>query len=188
MKTIPSFNDSDTQELLFCFNEIRNPFEENRLVVLDTGDVINSDVETCLANLLERNEESYKEFYKHRLLICDIPITDTIKTYKPDLPGNVTTKSEKAQLQATQLKNEEKFAKAATFSIPYHEEQVKRVFSNEVTKFLSALTEGGSMYHSSKSDLLKRFKQIPEVILEPSLEEKKCNARRLISSCQFVIK
>ena len=28
------------------------------------------------------------------------------------------------------------------------------------------------MYLSSKSDLLKRFKQIPEVILEPPLEEK----------------
>ena len=73
---------NDTQKLFFCFNEIRNPFEENRLVVLDTGDVMNSDVETCLANLFERNEERYKEFYKHHLVICDISVTDTIKTYK----------------------------------------------------------------------------------------------------------
>ena len=70
---------NDTQKLFFCFNEIRNPFEENRSVVLDTGDVVNSDVETCLANLLERNEERYKEFNKHRHVICGIPITDTIK-------------------------------------------------------------------------------------------------------------
>ena len=70
------------------------------------------------------------------------------------------------------MKNEKKFAKAATFSIPYREEQVKRVFSIEVTKFPSALTEGGSMYHSLKSDLLKQFKEVPEVILEPPLEEK----------------
>ena len=55
---------NDTQKLFFCFNEIRNPFEENRLVVFDTGDVMNSEVETCLANLLERNEERYKELYK----------------------------------------------------------------------------------------------------------------------------
>ena len=89
---------NDTQKLFFCFNEIRNPFEESRLVVSDTGDVMNGDVETCFANLLERNEEKYKEFYKHSLVICDIPITDTIKTYKLDLSGNVTTKSEKAQL------------------------------------------------------------------------------------------
>ena len=34
------------------------------------------------------------------------------------------------------------------------------------------LTEGGSMYHSLKSDLLKRFKQTPEVVLEPPLEDK----------------
>ena len=99
----------------------------------------------------------------------------------------MTAKSEKVQLQATQLKSEEKFAKAATFSIPYREEQVKRVFSNEVTNSPSALTEGDSMYHSSKSDFLKQFKQIPEVILEPPLE-KKGNGRRLISSCQCAIK
>ena len=90
----------DTQKLFFYFNEIRNSFEENRL------DVMNSDVEACHANLLERNKERYKEFYKHGLVICDIPITDTFKTYKLDLPGNVATKSEKAQLQATQLKSE----------------------------------------------------------------------------------
>ena len=58
---------NDTQKLFFQFNEIRNPFEENRLVVLDTGDVINSDVETCLANLLERNEERYKEFQEQNI-------------------------------------------------------------------------------------------------------------------------
>ena len=87
---------NNTQKLFFCFNEIRNPLKENRLVVLDTGDIMNSDVETCLANLLERNEERYKEFYKHCFVICNIPIIDTIKTYKLDLPGNVTTESKKA--------------------------------------------------------------------------------------------
>ena len=70
------------------------------------------------------------------------------------------------------MKSEKKFTKAAAFSIPYHEEQVKRVFSNEVTKFPFALTERGSVYHSLKSDLLKQFRQIAEIILEPSPEEK----------------
>ena len=65
-------------------------------MVLDTGNVTNSDVETLLANSLERNEERYKE--------PDIPITDIIKTYKLKFLGNVTIKSEKAQLQATQKK------------------------------------------------------------------------------------
>ena len=162
---------NDTQKLFFYLNEICNPFE-NRLVALDTGDVMNNDLETWLVSLLERNDESYKEFYKHRLVICDIAITDTIKAYKLDVPGNVTTKCEKAQLQATQLKREEKFPIAATFSIPYREEQDKWVFSNEVANFQSTLTEGGSMYHSSKSDFLKWFKQLPEVILEPPLDGK----------------
>ena len=71
-------------------------------MVLDTGDLMNSNVEAFLANLLERNEERYKKFYKQRSAICDIPITDIIKTYKLEFPGNVTIKSEKAQLQATE--------------------------------------------------------------------------------------
>ena len=56
-------------------------------MVLDTGNVTNSDVETLLVNSLERNEERYKE--------PDIPITDIIKTYKLKFLGNVTIKSEK---------------------------------------------------------------------------------------------
>ena len=67
-------------------------------MVLDIGDVMNGDAETRLANLLKRNEDRYKEFYKHRLVIWNISITDTIKTYSLNLPGNVTTKSEEAQL------------------------------------------------------------------------------------------
>ena len=94
-------------------------------MVLDTGDAMNSYIETCLANLLERNEERYK----HCLVICDIPITDTIKTYKLDLPDNVTTKSEKAQLQATYLKSEEKFAKAANFLYPIAKNKLRDYFA-----------------------------------------------------------
>ena len=152
-------------------------------MVLDTGDLMNSNVETFLANLLERNEERYKEFYKQRSAICDIPITDIIKTYKLEFPGNVTIKSEKAQLQATEKSGKWRKVKNSL----QQELLFLYLFSNEVTNLPSALTEGGSMYHSSKLDFFKQFKQIPEVILELPFE-KKCNGRRLISSCQCPIK
>ena len=48
-------------------------------MVLKTGDVMNGDVETCLVHLLEKNEERYKELYKHCLVISDVPATYTIK-------------------------------------------------------------------------------------------------------------
>ena len=101
-------------------------------MVLDTGEAMNCNVESCLATLLERNEERYKEFCEHRIDICDNPITDTIKTYKLDLPGSVTAESEKA---AIQNKNEDKIAKAALLCLPHREDQVKRGFKNEVTNF-----------------------------------------------------
>ena len=70
-----------------------NRIEENRLVVLDTGDVMNSDVETFLANLLVRNKERYKEFYKHPLVICDILIIDRIKTYNKRWKSTIASHS-----------------------------------------------------------------------------------------------
>ena len=116
---------------------------------------MNSDVETCLANLLKRNEKRYKEFYKHRLVICDIPITDTVKTYELDLPDNVTTKNEKTQWQFTQLKSEKRLVKTAAFLYPIAKNKLREYSATKVTNFPSALTEGSSMYHSPKSDLLK---------------------------------
>lgn len=161
----------DIQKLFCCFVEIRNPFDEPSLVVLDTGEAMSCNIESCLATLLEKNEERYREFCERRIEICDIPISATVKIYKLDLPGNVTSGSEKAALRVAQTRNEDKFAKSALLCLPHREDRVKRGFKNEVTNFPSALTEGGSMYHSSKSALLKRFKQIPEVILESSQKE-----------------
>ena len=158
-------------------------------MVLGTGDVMNSDVETCLANLLKRNEERYKECYKCRLVICDILITDTVKTCELDLPDNVTAKNGKTQWRVTQLKSEKRFVKTAAFSIHYREEQIERVFSNKVTNFPSALTEGSSMYHSSKSDLLlSDSSRFLKLYLSHTTRRKNCNGRILISSCQCAIK
>ena len=87
------------------------------------------------------------------------------------MPGSDTAKSDQAVLKESQSKSEERFAKAAFLSSNHRNEKVKDAFKNEVTNFPSALTMKGSMYHSSKSDLLKRFKQIPDVILESSYKE-----------------
>ena len=148
----------DVQKLLFCFEKIRNPFDESKLVVLDTGEPMSNKVELCLASLLDSNEERYKEFCRHRTVICDIPVTDPIKVNKPELPGSDTAKSDQAVLKASQCKSEERFAKNAHLSSNSRNDKVKDAFKNEVTNFPSALTIKGSMYHSSKSDLLKRFK------------------------------
>ena len=181
---------SDTQKLFFYFSETRNPFEENRLVVLKTGDTMNSDVGTCLTNLLQRNEERCKKFYKHHLVIYHFPITGTYYLtisllrypyhWQTRFAWQCNHKKRKRTTTSYSVGKQRKAAKAATFSLPYRNQQVKRVFSDEVTNFPSTLTEASSMYHSSKSDLFKWFKRIPEVILEPSLEEKNTiNAQKM---------
>ena len=64
-KTLPSSRKLYSATLKNYFSTLMNRIEKNRLVVLHTGDVMNSVVETFLTNLLVRNEERYKEFYKH---------------------------------------------------------------------------------------------------------------------------
>ena len=60
-------------------------------MVLDTGDVMNSDVLLMFWKEMRKDTKSF--FFC--LVICNIYISDTIKTYKLFLPGNVTTKSKK---------------------------------------------------------------------------------------------
>ena len=70
---------ADMNNLFDCFNDICNPFEEDELIVLDTGEVMTPEIQSCLGNLLGMNEEKYQNFRKHRLIICDVAITPTIK-------------------------------------------------------------------------------------------------------------
>ena len=65
--------------LFNCFQDICYPLKEDELVVLDTGEVMISEIQSRLGNLLEMNEEKYQNFCKRGLIICDVAITATIK-------------------------------------------------------------------------------------------------------------
>ena len=65
--------------LFNCFKDICNPFEDNELIDLNTCEVVTSEIQSCLGNLLEMNEEKYQNFRKHRLIIFDVAITATTK-------------------------------------------------------------------------------------------------------------
>ena len=57
--------------LFNCFKHIFNPFKEDKLIVLDTGEVMISEIQ-FLANFLEINEEKNQRRRKRRLIICDV--------------------------------------------------------------------------------------------------------------------
>ena len=87
---------ADMNNLFDCFNDICNPFEEDELIVLDTGEVMTPEIQSCLGNLLEMNAEKYQNFRKHRLIICDAAITATIKNNALNLPSTFDSADDKA--------------------------------------------------------------------------------------------
>ena len=51
----------------------------NNLLVLDTDEVMTPEIQSCLDNLLEMNEEEYQNFRNHRIDICNAAIMAAIK-------------------------------------------------------------------------------------------------------------
>ena len=70
----PGFQESffrDVSNVYKSFVDICNPFEEERLSTLHNGQMMSSDIQNCLATILDINEERYQMFCKHRLELCD---------------------------------------------------------------------------------------------------------------------
>ena len=122
-------------------------------------------IQNCLANMLDINEERYRTFCKERLERCDIPITDVVKCNVLHLPSSMSEDTKKVN-RVQQAKNELKFGKSIQVASQYRDDLVKECFEYEVTEYPSSLTTGCRMYHSSKADLLIRFRNIEGTKIE----------------------
>ena len=58
---------TDVNNLFNCFKNICNPFEEDELIALETGEIMTPKIQSCFGNLLEMKEEKYQNFRKHKL-------------------------------------------------------------------------------------------------------------------------
>ena len=89
------------------------------------------EIQNCLATILEVNEERYQMFCKHRLELCDVPLTYAVKCNVLHLPSSGsedTTKITRVQ----QAKSELKFGKSVQVASQYREDLVKECFQYEV--------------------------------------------------------
>ena len=116
------------KNLFDCFQDISNPFKEDELIALDTGEVMIPEIQSCLSNLLEMNEEKYQNFYKRRLIICDVAIMATTKNNPLNLLSSFDPVDDKACIPKIQEREEEKFDKAAYSSFPYLDSVIKECF------------------------------------------------------------
>ena len=74
----PAFQEyffNDVTNVYKSFIDICNPFDQERLMTLHNGKVMSSEIQNCLSTLLDVNEERYRIFCKHRLELCDVPLT-----------------------------------------------------------------------------------------------------------------
>ena len=78
----------DVSNLFKCFTDICNRSAEERLITLHNGTVMGPEIQNCLATILEVNEERYQMFCKHRIELCDVPLTDAVKCNGLHLPSS----------------------------------------------------------------------------------------------------
>ena len=102
---------TDVNNLFDCFKDICNLFEEDELIVLDTGEVMTPEIQSCLDNLLEMNEGKYQNFRKHRLIICDVAITAEIKNSALNISSTFDPANDETFICKIKEKKEKKFAK-----------------------------------------------------------------------------
>ena len=133
----------DVQNLHKVFDEICNPFDEEKLVILHTGEAMHPRIESCLLSLLDDNEEKYQMFCKHRIDVCDTAITAVIKNNSLDLPSTLLSKDEKDTIKQVQSKKEKKFAKSALLCHSCRDDLVGSCFQCEVSEYPSAFTAEG---------------------------------------------
>ena len=48
---------TDGNNLFNCFKDVCNLFKEDEIIVFDTGEVMTPEIQSCLCNLLEINED-----------------------------------------------------------------------------------------------------------------------------------
>ena len=96
------------------------------------------EIQSYLDNLLEVNEEKYQHFRKHRLIVCDVAITASIKNNALNLPSSFDLiLSNFADNKACICK-----IQAAYLIFPYRGSIVKECFQDEVTEFPLSFTYG----------------------------------------------
>ena len=95
------------------------------------------EIQSCLDNLLEMNEEKYQNFRSHRIDICNAAIMATIKNKFTD-PADVKDLN-------TQNTRKRKVS-YGFLSFPYRDSIVTECFQCKVTVFPSSLIDGGKMY------------------------------------------
>ena len=98
--------------LFNCFQGVCNSFKEDELIVLDTCEVMIPEIQSCLGNSLEMNEEKYQNFCKRRLIIRDVAIMATIRNNPLNLLSSFDPVDDKACIPKIQEKKEENFDKA----------------------------------------------------------------------------
>ena len=106
----------DVKSLFNSFRDICNPFEEERLVTLHRGEAMGPEVRSCLATMLDINEEKYGTFRKHRIMRCDIAISALIKNNSLHLPSSMCV-NDKSVTRLQQTKCEQKFSKISSIML-----------------------------------------------------------------------
>ena len=163
----------EVRALVTVLEEMGNPFLERSqdLLVIDTRDIMDTQVTETVRRIEALGEEQYTEFVTERLEECTAPVTQTIPKNK--WPPVKSKSKDKEQLAA--LKSDSGLFSRLYISCQTRDGDMDNFFSHENQAAPPALSTGGKMRLGVKADLLR--------CLESDLLENNVNNRAPIPEC-----
>ncbi|XP_041473700.1 uncharacterized protein LOC121422610 [Lytechinus variegatus] len=164
----------EVRALTKVFQEMGNPFleETQDLMVLDTGDIMETTVTETVRKVESLGEEQYAKFVEERLELCTRPVTEPLKKNRLLLFSRPEPKTRsKQQMELTAVKNDCSLFSRLYISCQSREGDLNKFFCHENQAAPPALSAEGKLHLGTKADLLQCLKaNQPETTSAPKVD------------------
>ena len=154
---------NDVQQLNNSFSA--NPFIAHTLSPIDNLSIVYDDeIESNIKNIVDIGQRQFECYFEERLIKAKTPIDATIKSNSLRLPGkNFTVKKSKVEQSLTAA-----IISKIKSSYQFRREEVCNLFKEELFQRAHSISEDeNTLYHGTKSDILKRLNSTEKPNLNP---------------------
>jgi len=159
----------DVRSLVGVIEEMGNPFEEESQDVdkLDTQEIAGPAAVETMMNAKRIGQEQFEAFTRECLLHRTKAVDDPIPRNKLKMFSTSTPRSQsKGQQQLASIKNDRELFARLYISCQTRDGNLEEFFRHENQTCHPALSDGGSLYTGTKSDLLTCLEEVSDAKTE----------------------
>ena len=155
---------TDVTAFLSAVKEVGNPFEDESadLFVLDTKDIVSTEVVDTVKNITHIGERQYNGFVKERLQERCKAVTEPLKKNKLPLFGTPVQKVTKQTGRLSALKNDCALFSRLYIACQCRDGDLEGFFEHKNQPWPPSLSQMGEMRQGQKADLVKCLESLEE--------------------------